>query len=111
MDESLYQGSRPFNHDPASCEGGWRLRTRQQYYRTEYKSATKRRWSAYFVSLLTGLESVPEVKLLGLAPLIIEYKVLRVGCCITVCSASPKFAGAQFGGSVFVTPQEPRARC
>jgi len=43
-----------------------------QYYRTEYKSATKRRWSGYFVSLLTDRESVPEVKLLGLAPLIID---------------------------------------
>jgi ATP-binding cassette, subfamily B, bacterial len=46
--------------------------TSMKYYRTEYKGATKRRWSGYFVSLLTGRESVPEVKLLGLAPLIID---------------------------------------
>src|SRR5262249_31388949 len=46
--------------------------TAMKYYRTEYKHATKRRWSSYFVSLLTGRESVPEVKLLGLAPLLIE---------------------------------------
>jgi len=43
-----------------------------KYYRSHYKRATKVRWSEYFVSLLTGRESVPEVKLLGLAPLIID---------------------------------------
>lgn len=46
--------------------------TSMVYYQTEYKRATKRRWSQYFSSLLTGGESVSEVKLLGLAPLIIE---------------------------------------
>lgn len=46
--------------------------TAMKYYKTEYKHATKRRWSSYFISLLTGRESVPEIKLLGLAPLIID---------------------------------------
>jgi len=46
--------------------------TSMRYYQTAYKLATKRRWSQYFSSLLTGRESVAEVKLLGLAPLIID---------------------------------------
>lgn len=46
--------------------------TSMKYYQTAYKLATKRRWSQYFSSLLTGRDSVAEVKLLGLAPLIID---------------------------------------
>ena len=46
--------------------------TSMKYYQTAYKLATKRRWSQYFSSLLIGRDSVAEVKLLGLAPLIIE---------------------------------------
>ena len=46
--------------------------TSMRYYEVAYKLATKRRWSQYFSSLLTGRESLGEVKLLGLAPLLIE---------------------------------------
>jgi len=46
--------------------------TSMRYYQTVYKRATKLRWSQYFSSLLTGRESVPEIKLLRLAPLIID---------------------------------------
>ena len=42
----------------------WRLsKTR---YHLEYARATKRRWTQYYVGLLTNHHSVPEVKLLGL---------------------------------------------
>jgi ATP-binding cassette subfamily B protein len=46
--------------------------TSMRYYQVAYKLATKRRWSQYFSSLLTSRESIPEVKILGLAPLIID---------------------------------------
>jgi ATP-binding cassette subfamily B protein len=46
--------------------------TSMSYYRTEYRRASKRRWSGYFSSLLTGRESVPEIKLLGLAPILLN---------------------------------------
>lgn len=48
----------------------WRMSRR--YYATEHERTGKRRWSRYFVSLLTDRSSIPEVKLLGLAPLLIE---------------------------------------
>jgi len=48
----------------------WRLAARQ--YALEHSRTTKRRWTNYFVSCLTGASSVGEVKLLGLAPLLIE---------------------------------------
>jgi ATP-binding cassette subfamily B protein len=48
----------------------WRLSKRQ--YLEEYMRTTKRRWTHYFVSLLTNRRSVPEVKLLDLAPLLID---------------------------------------
>jgi ATP-binding cassette subfamily B protein len=44
--------------------------TSRRYYSSEFKRAAKRRWSEYFVSLLTNRESVAEVKLLRLAPLL-----------------------------------------
>jgi ATP-binding cassette subfamily B protein len=48
----------------------WRLtRTR---YETEYTRTTKRRWLRYFISQMTSEGRVPEIKLLGLAPLLIE---------------------------------------
>ena len=48
-------------------------------YRKEYNRATKRRWTAYFVSMLTGLRAVPEVKLNRLGPLLIEkFRALTV---------------------------------
>ncbi len=48
----------------------WRLSKR--HYLEEYTRATKRRWTQYFVSLLTNRRSVPEIKLLDLAPLLIN---------------------------------------
>lgn len=48
----------------------YRLSSRQ--YGLEHSRATQRRWGSYFVSLLTGRDSVSEVKILGLAPLLLE---------------------------------------
>ncbi|MBP1687532.1 MAG: multidrug transporter ATPase/permease [Deltaproteobacteria bacterium] len=48
----------------------WHLALRQ--YAREYARTTKRRWSSYFVASLTEPASVGEVKILGLAPLLIE---------------------------------------
>lgn len=48
----------------------WRLAKR--HYEEEHSRATKRRWTRYFVSRLMGQQSIPEVKLLDLAPLLIE---------------------------------------
>jgi ATP-binding cassette subfamily B protein len=46
-------------------------------FQLEYSRATKRRWTEYFISKLTNYESVPEVKILGLPPLLIKrFKVL-----------------------------------
>jgi ATP-binding cassette, subfamily B, bacterial len=48
----------------------WRLsKTR---YQEEYKRAPQRRWTSYFVSLLTSRRSLIEVKLLDLAPLLLD---------------------------------------
>jgi len=48
----------------------WRLATR--HYAIEHSRATKRRWANYFVARLTTQSSVGEVKLLHLAPLLID---------------------------------------
>ena len=49
----------------------------QEAYNKEYSRATKRRWAGYFTSTLTGRSSAPEVKVLGLAPTLIQqYKSL-----------------------------------
>lgn len=48
----------------------WRLAKR--HYAKEYSRTPKRRWTSYFVSRLTGRESVAEIKLLDLAPFLIE---------------------------------------
>jgi ATP-binding cassette, subfamily B, bacterial len=48
----------------------WRLATRQ--HGIERSRTTKRRWTSYFMSTLTGRASVGEVRILGLAPLLIE---------------------------------------
>jgi ATP-binding cassette subfamily B protein len=48
----------------------WRLALVQ--YAREYMRATKRRWSSYFTGLLTGRDSVGEVKILGLGRLLID---------------------------------------
>jgi ATP-binding cassette subfamily B protein len=48
----------------------WRLAA--HHYALEHSRATKRRWSGYFVSLLSGRAAVAEVRLLGLAPFLIE---------------------------------------
>jgi ATP-binding cassette subfamily B protein len=53
----------------------WRLA--KSHYGTEYSRATKRRWTQYFVHRLTSHDSVPEVKLLDLAPLFVrKYSAL-----------------------------------
>lgn len=48
----------------------WQLALRQ--YAIEHSRTTKRRWTSYFVSSLTSSASVGEVKILRLAPLLIE---------------------------------------
>ena len=48
----------------------WELALHQ--YAIEHSRTTKRRWTSYFVSSLTGSASVAEVKILRLAPLLIE---------------------------------------
>jgi len=48
----------------------WRLAAGK--YALEHSRATKHRWSTYFISTLTGRSSVGEVKILGLAPLLIQ---------------------------------------
>lgn len=48
----------------------WRLS--KDHYSEQRALSTKRRWSNYFISLMTGRRSVPEIQLLGLAPLLIE---------------------------------------
>jgi ATP-binding cassette subfamily B protein len=53
--------------------------TSMKYYQVAYKLATKRRWSQYFSSLITSRESLPEVKILGLAPLILDkFRTLMI---------------------------------
>jgi len=53
--------------------------TSMRYYQVAYKLATKRRWSQYFSSLITSRESLPEVKILGLAPLILDkFRTLMI---------------------------------
>jgi ATP-binding cassette, subfamily B, bacterial len=44
----------------------WRLSKRR--YQEEYHRTPQRRWTGYFVSLLTGRQSVAEIKLLNLGP-------------------------------------------
>ena len=48
----------------------WRLT--RGYYRNEHGRTTKRRWTGYFVSSVTDHRSVPEVRLLDLAPYLIQ---------------------------------------
>jgi ATP-binding cassette subfamily B protein len=48
----------------------WRLSGR--YYLEEYRRTPKRRWTQYFVSLLTNRHSLTEIKLVGLAPFLIR---------------------------------------
>lgn len=47
----------------------WRLA--KERYQMEFNRITKQRWTRYFVMHLTSQDSVPEVKLLRLAPLLI----------------------------------------
>jgi ATP-binding cassette subfamily B protein len=44
----------------------WRLSKRR--YKEEYRRTAQRRWTTYFVSLLTGRDSLAEVRLLNLSP-------------------------------------------
>ncbi len=48
----------------------WRLT--RGYYRNEHGRTTKRRWTGYFVSKVTDHNSVAEVRLLDLAPYLIQ---------------------------------------
>jgi ATP-binding cassette, subfamily B, bacterial len=48
----------------------WRLA--RSRYRMEFQRVTKERWTRYFVTRLTGQQHVPEVKLLRLAPLLLQ---------------------------------------
>ena len=48
----------------------WRLVASQ--HALEFSRATKHRWNRYFVGMLTRHESIGEVKVLGLAPLLLE---------------------------------------
>jgi ATP-binding cassette, subfamily B, bacterial len=48
----------------------WRLT--RGYFRNEHSRVTKRRWTSYFVSAVTDHRSVPEVRLLNLAPYLIR---------------------------------------
>ena len=48
----------------------WRLATR--HHALERSRTTKRRWTGYFTSTLTSRGSVGEVRILGLAPLLID---------------------------------------
>jgi ATP-binding cassette subfamily B protein len=48
----------------------WRLT--RGYYRNEHGRVTKRRWTNYFVAAVTDYRSVPEVRLLNLAPYLIR---------------------------------------
>ena len=43
----------------------------RRLYATQYARAKKRRWTAYYVSLLTTRRSVPEIRILRLAPLLV----------------------------------------
>jgi ATP-binding cassette, subfamily B, bacterial len=48
----------------------WRMASRR--YRTEKRRTTRRRWSEYFIELVTHAASATEVRLLGLSPLLLE---------------------------------------
>jgi ATP-binding cassette subfamily B protein len=59
---------------------GFQWRTARRYYETEHRRADKRRWSQYFASLLTDRRLVPEVKLLGLPPVLLRrFRELMAG--------------------------------
>jgi ATP-binding cassette subfamily B protein len=48
----------------------WRLS--RQRYSEEHARTAKRRWTSYFVARVTSHDSVPEVKMLGIAPVLID---------------------------------------
>ena len=50
----------------------FQLRTSRLQYGSEHSRATARRWTRYFVTRLTQPDILAEVKLLGLAPLLID---------------------------------------
>ncbi|RMG93453.1 MAG: ABC transporter ATP-binding protein [Chloroflexi bacterium] len=55
----------------------WRLS--KSRYQMEFQRVTKSRWTRYFVTRLTSYQFVPEIKLLGLAPLLIrQFRDLMV---------------------------------
>ncbi len=56
----------------------WRMSRRQ--YMDERNRTSRRRWSRYFMTLLTSRESVPEVKLLRIAPILVDrFRSITVG--------------------------------
>ncbi len=55
---------------PAFLVVRWRLARR--LYALEYNRATRRRWTDYFVDLVTRHHSVAETRLLGLSPLLVR---------------------------------------
>lgn len=57
----------------------FKLQQSKARFRKEYDRTSKRRWSRYLVSLLTGQGSVYEVKLFSIAPLLVDrYRRLAV---------------------------------
>lgn len=58
--------------------GYYRWRHTREIYGKEYSRTTKRRWTRYFVSMMTSRSTVMEVKLLDLSPLLIaQFKELN----------------------------------
>lgn len=51
---------------------GMRYLLARRAFKLEFNRTTKRRWSHYFLSLVTNRANVPEARLLGLAPLMIR---------------------------------------
>jgi len=50
-------------------------------YQTEYTRTTKRRWTGYYLSQVLEKGAVPEIRVLGLAPLFIrKFRSLMSGC-------------------------------
>jgi ATP-binding cassette subfamily B protein len=58
--------------------GFYRWRHSREIFGKEYSRTTKRRWTRYFVSMMTGRSTLMEVKLLDLSPLLIgQFKDLN----------------------------------
>jgi ATP-binding cassette subfamily B protein len=56
----------------------WRIA--RQRFSKEYRRATKRRWTRYFVNLMTRRQNIPEVRIYDLVPLILgRFRTLLIG--------------------------------